>query len=122
MRQQILTSNHTSHISNGGVAQLGERLPCKQEVGGSNPLFSTNRSLTTTYRETTKAEKKKAFNCEGNKDTRRRRLAAKASKERHMADALASGAEEGRGKLRKASGSCKQAIIRGCPNGETRLS
>ena len=28
--------------------------------------------------------------------------------------------EERRGKLRKASGSCKQAEIRGCPNGETR--
>jgi hypothetical protein len=39
----------------------------------------------------------------------------------HMVDALASGAEEGRGKLRKASGSRKQALIRGYPNGETRL-
>ncbi len=35
-------------------------------------------------------------------------------------DALAQTGEEGRGKLRKASGSCKQAWIRGCPNGETR--
>ena len=26
----------------GGLAQLGERLPCKQEVSGSNPLISTN--------------------------------------------------------------------------------
>ena len=34
-------------------------------------------------------------------------------------DALAAGGEEGRGKLRKASGSCKQALIRGCPNGGT---
>ena len=25
----------------GGIAQLGERLPCKQEVSGSNPLTST---------------------------------------------------------------------------------
>ena len=25
----------------GGVAQLGERLPCKQEVIGSNPFIST---------------------------------------------------------------------------------
>jgi hypothetical protein len=24
----------------GGVAQMGERLPCKQEVSGSNPLVS----------------------------------------------------------------------------------
>ena len=28
--------------------------------------------------------------------------------------------EEGRGKLRKAAGSCKQASIRRCPNGATR--
>jgi hypothetical protein len=35
-------------------------------------------------------------------------------------DALALQAEEGRGWLRKASGSRQQALIRGCPNGETR--
>ena len=29
---------------NGGLAQLGERLPCKQEVSGSNPLISTKRA------------------------------------------------------------------------------
>jgi hypothetical protein len=34
-------------------------------------------------------------------------------------DALAPGADEGRGKLRKASGSRKQALIRGYPNGGT---
>ena len=27
----------------GDIAQLGERLPCKQEVSGSNPLISTKR-------------------------------------------------------------------------------
>ena len=32
----------------------------------------------------------------------------------------ASAGEEGRGKLRKAAGSCKQASIRRCPNGATR--
>ena len=35
-------------------------------------------------------------------------------------DALALGAEEGRSDLRKATGSRKQAVIRGYPNGETR--
>ncbi len=35
-------------------------------------------------------------------------------------DALAPDADEGRGSLRKASGSREQALIRGCPNGETR--
>ena len=28
----------------GGIAQLGERLPCKQEVSGSIPLISTKRA------------------------------------------------------------------------------
>ena len=28
---------------NGGVAQLGEHLPCKQGVMGSNPIISTTR-------------------------------------------------------------------------------
>ena len=39
-----------------------------------------------------------------------------------MVDALAPSAEEGRGSLRKASGSREQAPIRGCPNGETHWS
>ena len=29
--------------NNGGVAQLGEHLPCKQGVMGSNPIISTTR-------------------------------------------------------------------------------
>lgn len=35
-------------------------------------------------------------------------------------DALASGGEEGRGKLRKGAGICKQDLIRTYPNGATR--
>ena len=29
----------------GGLAQLGERLPCKQEVSGSIPLISTKKKV-----------------------------------------------------------------------------
>ncbi len=29
--------------SDGGIAQLGERLPCTQEANGSNPFTSTNQ-------------------------------------------------------------------------------
>ena len=36
-----------------------------------------------------------------------------------MGDALALGDDEGRGKLRKAAGKCKQLLIRRCPNGGT---
>ena len=36
-----------------------------------------------------------------------------------MGDALACSDDEGRGKLRKATGSCKRTLIRRCPNGET---
>lgn len=28
-------------LNSGGVAQLGERLPCKQDVAGSIPVTST---------------------------------------------------------------------------------
>ena len=38
-----------------------------------------------------------------------------------MADALALRGDEGRGKLRKASGRCKLPLIRRSPNGATRL-
>ena len=33
--------NSQAH-NNGGVAQLGEHLPCKQGVMGSNPIISTS--------------------------------------------------------------------------------
>jgi hypothetical protein len=33
--------NVHSQFEYGGVAQLGERLPCTQEVIGSNPIIST---------------------------------------------------------------------------------
>ena len=36
-------------------------------------------------------------------------------------DALVRAGDEGRGTLRKAVGSCEQALIRGYPNGETHL-
>ncbi len=38
-----------------------------------------------------------------------------------MGDALALRDDERRGKLRKATGSCKRALIRRCLNGETLL-
>ena len=37
-------------------------------------------------------------------------------------DALASAGEEGRGKLRKGPGICKQELIRTYPNGATRTA
>ena len=41
-------------------------------------------------------------------------------KEGRLVDALAPRGDEGRGTLRKATGSREQALIRGYPNGETR--
>jgi hypothetical protein len=52
----------------------------------------------------------------------RRKYVIWSSYKEHKVDALALGAEEGRSDLRKATGSRKQAPIRGCPNGETRQS
>ncbi len=46
----------------------------------------------------------------------------RSSEERHEADALALGADEGRDKLRKAAGRGKYPSNRGCPNGGTRPS
>ena len=59
---------------------------------------------------------KNIFNLVG----RRRKATKKSSEEEHRVDAKAPTAEEGRGQLRKATGSCKQATIRGYPNGGTR--
>ena len=35
---------------NGGVAQLGEHLPCKQGVKGSNPSISTRKETSEPYK------------------------------------------------------------------------
>ena len=35
------TQKRETVVKDGGLAQLGERLPCKQEVSGSIPLIST---------------------------------------------------------------------------------
>ena len=49
----------------------------------------------------------------------RLRRVSERAKEGLMGDALEPIGEEGRSKLRKASGSCKRAKIRGYPNGVT---
>ena len=41
-RPMLATSLFSRHTGHGGVAQLGERLLCKQEVIGSIPFTSTN--------------------------------------------------------------------------------
>ena len=52
----------------------------------------------------------------------RRTSKESSSEQEHKVNALASGAEEGRDKLRKATGSCKWASIRRYPNGETLIA
>ena len=61
------------------------------------------------------ADKRKICSISGAK-----RLNIRSSYKERKVDALALGADEGRSDLRKATGSRKQAMIRGCPNGETR--
>ena len=39
--REELTREEAVGTKNGGVAQLGEHLPCKQGVMGSNPIIST---------------------------------------------------------------------------------
>jgi len=39
----VRTHPDPPHVCRGGVAQLGERLLCKQEAIGSIPFTSTNR-------------------------------------------------------------------------------
>ena len=42
-RSNLYRFQGSGHKSCGGLAQLGERLPCKQEVSGSIPLISTKQ-------------------------------------------------------------------------------
>ena len=41
--RDLKKGEETTKPFNGGVAQLGEHLPCKQGVMGSNPIISTMR-------------------------------------------------------------------------------
>ena len=43
--------DHSSKNPIGGVAQLGEHLPCKQGVMGSNPIISTKDDTNHVHRE-----------------------------------------------------------------------
>ena len=43
--EKMLTEAPVSSLRNGGVAQLGEHLPCTQGVRSSNLLISTKRTL-----------------------------------------------------------------------------
>jgi hypothetical protein len=40
-----LKGNNVKSATHGGVAQLGEHLPCKQGVSGSIPLISTKNGM-----------------------------------------------------------------------------
>ena len=53
----------TSKTRDGGLAQLGERLPCKQEVTGSIPVLSTKK------RNRSKAQRSGFDSERRNKDT-----------------------------------------------------
>ena len=41
---EFIEKRHRATTPNGGVAQLGEHLPCKQGVMGSNPIISIKRA------------------------------------------------------------------------------
>ena len=45
MNLKVVSSTLTRCTPHGGIAQLVERLLCKQEVSGSNPLASTPKFL-----------------------------------------------------------------------------
>ena len=53
VRRCSIFKDHDEEKPNGGVAQLGEHLPCKQGVMGSNPIISTNGSRGKRYTEGT---------------------------------------------------------------------
>ena len=123
----------------GGLAQLGEHLPCKQGVESSNLLVSTagepakpyleNRIPRHRHPRSGKAGGPPERNGKDNENQRRneRKAAGPHARGRRPgsswkgrgADALALGADERRDKLRKAAGSGTCAKIRRFLNGET---
>ena len=135
---------------NGAIAQLVERLLCKQDVVGSNPSGSTilywvdlviavleRKQISEIVKrecslgpgagghcESFKSDNHvlRALLCRGEtvRSTHMSLLNDQVSKGR-PGDALAIAGDEGRGMLRKAPGRRKHPLIRRCPNGETHL-
>lgn len=102
----------------GGVAQLGEHLPCKQGVSGSNPLVSMDRGGDTGGSSASK--RSLTWRSMSTREVDEKNWSQ--GREGYTVDALARCGEEGRGDLRKALGSWPQTESQGCPNGGTRLS
>ena len=48
-RNSAFIIHHSALSPHGGVAQLGEHLPCKQGVMGSNPIISTKKFRTAKF-------------------------------------------------------------------------
>ncbi len=113
----------------GDVAQLGERLPCTEEGGGSNPLISTPRraefwvlsAKSVAGWPRTKQAARRGARYQVNseiKRTRDRKSEGAPAHKRRKADGGCPGAVEPRkdvGRLREAAG-------RGQPPGEPRMS
>ena len=129
--------------SYGGIAQLGEHLPCKQGVRSSNLLISIGqqeeklpeRTLKTAYQREMKKfnfnrREKNLFFLKENREKNSFKEPCpyttlvyggrRSSREERRADALALGADERRDKLRKAAERSKYPVTRRCLNGETR--
>ena len=137
-RIKTMTARETFRVE-GGLAQLGEHLPCKQGVESSNLLVSTagepakpyleNRIPRHRHPRSGKAGGPPERNGKDNENQRRNEREAAGPHARGRrpgsswkgrgADALALGADERRDKLRKAAGSGTCAKIRRFLNGET---
>ena len=75
-------------------------------------------------RDIKRGQRRKESKQENRKESRRAQRYVReetVKRKGHGADASAPGAEEGRDKLRKAAGRGKYPVIRGYPNGETRM-
>jgi hypothetical protein len=53
----------TSYLQTGGLAQLVERLLCKQDVSGSSPLTSTDCHSTISFLSPLRIERMKPVGC-----------------------------------------------------------
>ena len=117
-------------VLSGDVAQLGERLLCKQEAAGSIPAISSTGEGQRAERERRPAKSRDlswdgaAFCVPVNygsltTDVQQSFVGGSQANEGRMVDALARVGDEGRSRLRKAPWSRLQALIRRYPNGAT---
>ena len=111
----ILTTAQRMILNKGQLAEENWNMETCKKLSSENGVLGSEGDLSTTsILNFPNREKRKGTDWSQDQATK------KSSYKERRVDAKAPYADEGRGKLRKAAGNCKQVMIRRYPNGGTQ--